>query len=137
MRSDRDVIEGSQMREQVKPLKHHPDALALACRRDGRIRHEVSVAHVSGHVDPVHEDLAGRRHLDAIDATQQRRLAGAAWPDHHYDLAGNDIQIHPVEHRNFVENLRQPTNAQKRRVGHASRFSTYSENFARIEMMIR
>ena len=62
---------------------------------------------------------------------------GAAWADHHDDLARGDREVDPIDNRDVAEDLGQAVDLQQRPCRHARRFSTNSENQARTEMITR
>jgi hypothetical protein len=125
------------MGEQVEPLEHHADPLALAGGLRRRVRHDLAVAQLTGHVGSGQHDIAFRWLLDPVDAAQDRRLARTAGADHHDDLPGRDVQVDPVDDRHLAVDLRELADFQQVWIGHAKRASTYSDSFDRAEMMMR
>jgi hypothetical protein len=76
------------MREEIVALENDADILAQFAQM-----FRVPVEHMSGHLDP-----AGLAGFQAVDAAQQRALAGAGAPDDGDDLACLDAQRHTLEH---------------------------------------
>jgi hypothetical protein len=50
-------------------------------------------------IEAVEQDLARRRLDEAIDAADQRALAGAGWPDDRRDAFRGDCDVDVVQHR--------------------------------------
>jgi hypothetical protein len=77
---------------QVELLEHHADAHASAAHvvRDpaGPLHHRPA---------GLNRAIAAVEHGQAVDSAQQRRLAGARWPDQTDHLAPGDAQRDPVE----------------------------------------
>src|SRR5271163_1081640 len=116
------------MREQVETLKHHADLLPLARGLRGLIGNQLSVLDFAGHVSPGDDDVAFRGYFDPVDAAQRRRFSSTARADDHHDLAGRDIEAHPVYRGYIIVEFRQITDLQKRLGGrHANRASMNSE----------
>src|SRR5207248_4471362 len=49
-----------------------------------------------GEIAPVEQDLARSRAIDAVDAVEQRRLAGAVWTDDGNELAISRLEAHTI-----------------------------------------
>ena len=113
MRADGHIIERRQMREQVEALKHHADLPALARGLRRAIRHDLPVAKLAFHVDPRQDDIALGGDFDAVDTAQDRGLPGPARPDHHHDLTGGHVQVHPVHNWHPGIDLRQPADFEQ------------------------
>jgi capsid protein len=74
--------------------------------------HAVAVAHPvqiaspePGDVDAVHHHRARVGPQQADQVLEQHRLAAAATPDHHHDLAGGDVEIEAAQDRLGAEAL--------------------------------
>ena len=103
-RSQHNVVQHGQMREQLIALEYHADALAqtrqpLAAVGDSLIAQADAPA------------LGG---LQRVDATQQRALAAAAGAYHHDDLAGADGKADVIQHGIFPIALDQMLYGQNR-----------------------
>ena len=62
--------------------------------------------------------LAFVERVDADDALDQRRLAGAVVADEGHDLAAADLEVDPVERLDGAERLRDALALEERRVSH-------------------
>ena len=103
-RSQHNVVQHAQMREQLIALEYHADALAqtrqpLAAIGDSLIAQADAPA------------LGG---LQRVDAAQQRALAAAAGAYHHDDLAGTDGKADVIQHGIFPIALDQMLYGQNR-----------------------
>ena len=103
-RSQHNVVQHGQMREQLIALEYHADALAqtrqpLAAVGDSLIAQADAPA------------LGG---LQRVDAAQQRALAAAAGAYHHDDLAGADGKADVIQHGIFPIALDQMLYGQNR-----------------------
>src|SRR5665647_3506241 len=76
--------------EERRVLEDDPDPLAYGSVVDAR------------DVEPVDEDLAGARLVQAKQQTHQRRLAAAGLTHERDPLAGRDVEVDAVEHRRPV-----------------------------------
>ena len=112
-----DVLEGGHMREQVEPLEDHPDLSAL-CRHGfvGELV-EDTLPVVVAHELPVDPDSPAVDALQEVDASQERRLAGAGGPEQTDHLTGRNVHVDPLEHRVAVERLRHVDGADQGRRG--------------------
>ena len=79
-----DVVVDVEVREQHVVLEHETDAASM-----GRL---------GGHVEPVDRHRAVRRHEQAGDDAEQRRLPAAARTDDAHDLAVGHREVDGVEH---------------------------------------
>ena len=75
------------MREQVEVLEHHADLAA----------HLVDALEVVGQLDAVDDQRAGLMLLQAVDAAEQRRLAGAGRAADHDPLAAHHPQADALQ----------------------------------------
>ncbi|MNM44339.1 hypothetical protein D3C81_552330 [compost metagenome] len=88
-----DVVENGAVREQVEVLEHHAD-----------VPHAFAQAGAVGFVRRFDEffaeqqNVAGIDGFQAVDGADQRRLAGAGWPDDRDHLAVLDIQVDAHQH---------------------------------------
>ena len=103
-RSQHNVVQHGQMREQFIALEYHADALAqtrqpLAAVGDGLI---------------AQADAPALDGLQRVDAAQQRALAAAAGAYHHDDLAGADGKADVIQHGIFPIALDQMLYGQNR-----------------------
>ena len=86
-RRQRQVVEHGQVRKQVEVLEHHADLAA----------HLVDVLEVVGELDAVDDDAALLMFFEAVDAADQRRLAGARRAADDDPLALRDGQVDVLE----------------------------------------
>jgi hypothetical protein len=75
---------------------------------------------VDGDRVALEEDLALVDRVDAGDALDQRRLAGAVVADERHHLAGGDVEVDLVERLDGAEALRDPPELQDRAVAHGA-----------------
>ena len=114
MRSDRDVVERGEMREQVEALEHKSDdaplfrKLAFGCglesARNGNAADRPAID----------VDGAAARHLKMARAAQQRGLAGAGRANDYHGLAFGDVEVDIAQNRLRPEDLGQVAHAQSR-----------------------
>ena len=95
-----DVLVDRHVGKQRVGLEHHVDRALVG-------RH-------GGHVHAVDEDAAGRRLLEAGQHAQQRRLAAAGAAENREELAAMDVERHPVDRRDAVEQLRHVADLHQR-----------------------
>ncbi len=88
-----DVLQGGEVRKELKVLKHHADQSADLARR-------LSVATLASRQQAMRPDADFPliEIVQAIDAAQQRRFAAAAGADQGHGLAGLHRQADLVEH---------------------------------------
>src|SRR5439155_26915422 len=112
-RSEREIVDDAQVREEVELLEHDPDPLAHA-----------------GHVDALARDLlafeedpARVDRLEQVHAAQQRALAAPARANDDEHLAGRDFEIDSVEDDEVAEALPHTLEPYHRVGGAARRFT--------------
>ena len=84
---ERDVSERRHVRIEVERLEHHADALARMVDVGARVQK----------IDAVHPHASGRRHLEPVQAAQQRGLARARRPDDEHELALGHHQVDALQ----------------------------------------
>ena len=87
-RRQRQVLQHGQVREQVEVLEHHADVAADL----------VDLLQVVGKLGAVDDDAALLVLLQAVDAADHGRLAGARRPADHDALAFGDAQVDVAQH---------------------------------------
>src|SRR5690606_28117752 len=90
-----DVVDDREMREEVELLEHHPRLPADLL--DG--------LDVLGQLDAVDHDPPGVVLLEAVDAPDHRRLAGARWADDDHDLLAADPEVDVLQCLEVAEEL--------------------------------
>src|SRR5207244_13219672 len=80
-----DVLERVQRRDQVELLEDEPERVAAQ-------QGQLAVA-LASKVDPIKDDLAASRPVEAAKKSQQRRLAGTARARHGHEVAFVDAQV--------------------------------------------
>jgi hypothetical protein len=113
-RPERDVLQCGHMWEKVEALKHHADVGALAVEHAVGKWSEGAVGLVQAHGLAVDEDAPALGHLEDVDATQERGLAGAAGADHDDHFAGAHGEIDAIDHHRVAEALHEPIDAHHR-----------------------
>src|SRR5437660_523425 len=97
------------MRPQREMLKHHSDPRS-------NLRQLAVAHHNAGAVDAdlrsVQIDLPGIRLFEPVDATQERRFAGARRTEHTNRLALVDLEADVGEHLNVSKALRHPRDVE-------------------------
>ncbi len=84
----RHIAEGGARGQKVEMLEDHADRTAE--------RTQASLVQI-GNVDAIDDDLAARRTFQAVDKTDQRRLAGAGTPDDASNGAACDGEIDRIK----------------------------------------
>ncbi|MCY1541809.1 hypothetical protein D9M68_775120 [compost metagenome] len=87
-----EVLQHGHVRKQVEMLEHHADFAAVG----------VDVGLRVGEVEAVDAHRAGVEFLEAVEAAQEGRLAGAGRADHHQHLAARHPGGHVVHRAHFV-----------------------------------
>ena len=103
-RSQHNVVQHGQMREQLIVLEYHADALA-------QTRQPLAAV---GNSLIAQADAPALGGLQRVDAAQQRALAAAAGAYHHDDLAGADGKADVIQHCIFPIALDQMLYGQNR-----------------------
>ena len=103
-RAEQQVVHHVQVREQLVALEHHPDSLPDLGPARPRIRDH----------DTVQFHGAVRDRLQAVEATQQRRLPAARGADDGNHLAGGDLQVDSVQGPEIPVVLSQTGDSQHR-----------------------
>ena len=101
------VVEHREVGEEIELLKHHAD-LAADLREVGRVRPEFP---------PGEDDASFLVFLEAVDAPDQRGLAGAGRAADHDALALGDPEMYGAEHLERAEPLADAVEFDQRRCG--------------------
>src|SRR5215208_3139334 len=101
------------MRPQVEALKDHPHFGALFGQLAVTDVTEFSTVPALANQPVPDVDVAAGRAFEVVDATQQRRLAGATGADDRDRLAGIDLQVDAFEHLVGAEALMQIDHSEK------------------------
>jgi hypothetical protein len=104
--TEEDVLLHRQLGHQAEFLEHGADA-ELARLVRGQAAHGLSLIGVAAAIGA----------QDARDDVDDGRLAGAVLAEENVDLAGRDLQIHPVERAHPGEGLHDPLKLDARDVG--------------------
>ena len=106
----RRLVEPAERPELLAPEVHVLDDVEVVGEREVLV--DDLDAEVRGVLRPVdvdrralEEDLAAVDRVDAGDALDQRRLAGAVVADERHDLAGGDVEVHLVQRLDRAEGL--------------------------------
>ena len=108
-----DVFDGGEAGDQVVELEDEADVLAAV----GGQRAFVGLRQIGVAI----EDAAARRDVEAADDVEERRLAGAGWPEQHDELSLVERERHLSQrvdlHLAHAVDLREVANVKQRR-GH-------------------
>ena len=118
-----DLVEPAQAVELLAAEEHVLDDVEVVGQREVLVDDlDAEVGRVLRAVDrdglAVEEDLALVDRVDAGDALDQRRLAGAVVADEGHDLAGRDVEVDLVEGLDGAEALRDSAQLEDRLVAH-------------------
>jgi hypothetical protein len=112
-----DVLAHGQARNQVVELKHEPDVVAPVARQHRLLGvREIVVAPIR---------LARRRHVEAAQNVEERRLAAAGRPEQDDELAFADLEVDVAQrvHLDFAHpvDLAEAARDEDRRAGTIAR----------------
>src|SRR5258708_5625827 len=99
------IFEGCQVRKQVKALKHEADLGTHMGNGRFFVLNHASVHFAIPNQLAVDINAPAIDLFEMVDAAQQRRLTGTAWPDNHHELPTLDSQVDAIQDRQMAKSL--------------------------------